>query len=184
MKRFLLFLMALAMMMALAACGGSDDTATPDDDTSQTETNENNTENNTEPNTEPVAGVDLDALKAQMISAAGIADYIDVSADNLTNVYGIDAAQVVNAAIFNATREAAFPAEVVMVQAVDEAAAADVAAKLEARLGAIAEQAASYDAESLALAESCDVVVSGVYVGMFFTEHYDAMVADFQAAVG
>ena len=168
MKRFLLFLMALAMMMAMAACGGSDDTATPDDDTSQTETNENNTENNTEPNTEPVAGVDLDALKAQMISAAGITDYIDV----------------VNAASGNATRETAFLAEVVMVQAVDEAAAADVAAKLEARLGAIAEQAASYDAESLALAESCDVVVSGVYVGMFFTEHSEDMVADFQAAVG
>ena len=58
------------------------------------------------------------------------------------------------------------------------------AAKLEGRLTSIADQAASYDPASLELAENCDVITSGVYVGLFFSNHYDAMSAAFQSAVG
>lgn len=176
MKRFLTLLMALTMLLALAACGGGDQEPDTTNEPAQTETQE--------PANEPAADVDLEALKAQMLSDAGITDYIDVPAENLSSVYGIDAAQVVSAAAFNAMTGGAFPEEVVMVQAADEAAAADVAAKLEAKLDAIAQQAASYDPDSLELAENCDVVIDGVYVGLFFTQHYDAMVSAFQSAVG
>jgi hypothetical protein len=177
----LMALMALTMMLTLTACGGGDEPEeTPD---TQTETVEPGTEEGTEV-TEPAAGADLAGLMSQMIADAGIADYIEVPAENLSNVYGIDAAQVVSAAAFNAMTGGAFPEEVVMIQAVDEAAAADMAAKLEGRLTAIADQAASYDPASLELAESCDVVTSGVYVGLFFTNHYDAMSSAFQSAVG
>ena len=58
-----------------------------------------------------------------------------------------------------------------------------MAAKLEARLDAIAEQAASYDPDSQALAEKCEVVTDGVYVGLFFSSHYDEMVSAFQGAI-
>lgn len=173
-------LMALTMMLTLTACGGEE--AEEPAETTQTETVEPGTE--TTETTEPVAGADLAAVMAQMISDAGITDYIDVPAENLSNVYGIDGAQVVNAAAFNAMTGGAFPEEVVMVQAVDEAAAADIAAKLSSRLTSIADQAASYDPASLELAENCDVVTSGVYVGLFFSNHYDAMVSAFQSAVG
>lgn len=61
--------------------------------------------------------------------------------------------------------------------------AATVAEKLETRLSTIAEQAASYDPDSLALAEKCKVVTDGVYVGMFFSSHYDDMAAAFQSAL-
>lgn len=176
MKRFLTLLMALTMLLALAACGGGDQEPDTTNEPAQTETQE--------PANEPAADVDLEALKAQMLSDAGITDYIDVPAENLSSVYGIDAAQVVSAAAFNAMTGGAFPEEVVMVQAADEAAAADVAAKLEAKLDAIAQQAASYDPDSLELAENCDVVIDGVYVGLFFTQHYDAMVSAFQSTVG
>ena len=174
-------LMALTMMLTLTACGGDEPEETTDP--AQTETVEPGTEEGTEV-TEPAAGADLAGLMAQMISDAGIADYIEVPAENLSNVYGIDAAQVVNAAAFNAMTGGAFPEEVVMIQAVDEAAAADMAAKLEGRLTSIADQAASYDPASLELAENCDVITSGVYVGLFFSNHYDAMVSAFQSAVG
>ena len=177
----LMALMALTMMLTLTACGG--DEAEETTDPAQTETVEPGTEEGTE-GTEPAAGADLAGLMAQMIADAGIADYIEVPVENLTNVYGIDAAQVVNAAAFNAMTGGAFPEEVVMIQAVDEAAAADIAAKLEGRLTSIADLAASYDPASLELAESCDVVTSGVYVGLFFTNHYDAMSSAFQSAVG
>ena len=180
MKRFLILLMALTMMLTMAACGGDDTQEAADPagaGSSQTETQDPATE-------EPADGVDLDALKAQMLSDAGITDYIDVPAENAVSTYGLDAAQVVSTAAFNAMTGGAFPEEVVMVQATDEAAAADVAAKLEARLDSIAQQAASYDPDSLELAENCDVVTSGVYVGLFFSQHYDAMVSAFQSAVG
>ena len=177
----LMALMALTMMLTLTACGGDEPEETPAPE--QTETVEPGTEEGTEV-TEPAAGADLAGLMAQMIADAGIADYIEVPAENLSNVYGIDAAQVVNAAAFNAMTGGAFPEEVVMVQAVDEAAAADIAAKLEGRLTSIADQAASYDPASLELAENCDVITSGVYVGLFFSNHYDAMSAAFQSAVG
>ena len=177
----LMALMALTMMLTLTACGGDEPEETPAPE--QTETVDPGTEEGTE-GTEPAAGADLAGLMSQMIADAGIADYIEVPAENLTNVYGIDAAQVVSAAAFNAMTGGAFPEEVVMVQAVDEAAAADMAAKLEGRLTTIADQAASYDPASLELAENCDVVTCGVYVGMFFSNHYDAMVSAFQSAVG
>lgn len=177
----LMALMALTMMLTLTACGGDEPEEPPAPE--QTETVEPGTEEGTEV-TEPAAGADLAGLMSQMIADAGITDYIEVPAENLSNVYGIDTAQVVNAAAFNAMTGGAFPEEVVMIQAVDEAAAADIAAKLEGRLTSIADQAASYDPASLELAENCDVVVSGVFVGMFFSNHYDAMVSAFQSAVG
>lgn len=178
MKCFLTLLMALTMMLTMAACGGDDtpEAADPSGESSQTETQD--------PATEPADGVDLEALKAQMLSDAGITDYIDVPAEKAVSTYGLDAAKVVSAAAFNAMTGGAFPEEVVMVQATDEAAAADVAAKLESKLDSIAQQAASYDPDSLELAENCDVVTSGVYVGLFFSQHYDAMVSAFQSAVG
>ena len=37
--------------------------------------------------------------------------------------------------------------------------------------------------DSLALAEKCKVVTDGVYVGMFFSSHYDDMAAAFQSAL-
>ena len=96
---------------------------------------------------------------------------------------GITEDMVKNSASFSASSGAAFAQEVVMVEAVDESAAATVAEKLETRLSTIAEQAASYDPDSLALAEKCKVVTDGVYVGMFFSSHYDDMAAAFQSAL-
>lgn len=187
MKRFfalMLALLALTMMLTLAACGGEEEA--PAEENTQTDVTEpaegGDAANEQQP--EAVVGADLAAVSAQMIADLGISDYIDVATDALANVYGIDTAQVANAAAFNATSSNAFPQEVVMVQAVDEAAAADIAAKLESRLGAIAEQAASYDPASLELAQNCKVITNGSYVGMFFSEQYDAMVAAFQNAVG
>lgn len=177
MKRFLTLLMALTLLLALCACGGEKQPAADEGNASQTQTD--GQEENT-----PAADVDLEALKAQMISDAGYTDYIDVPAENLGNVYGIEADQVASAAAFNAMAGGAFPEEVVMVKAADESAAADVASKLEAKLDAIAQQAASYDPDSLELAENCAVITDGVYVGLFFSQHYDAMVSTFENAIG
>lgn len=179
MKRFkALFavLMTLTVLLTLAACGGQDQ-KTPSDpktpDSSQTEQNDGNMTN----------AVDLNALREKMIADSSLTDVLPVETAALENIYGIQADQVKNSASFNASSGAAFPQEIVMIEAVDETAAADIAQKLEGRLATIAEQAASYEPDSKALAEKCKVVTKGVYVGLFFSSHYDAMVSAFQAAV-
>ena len=154
--------LALAMMLALAGCNGGDGEKK---DPVQTKT------------------VDLVALRDQMLADNNITDSVNVDVEGLQSAYQIDPETVANVGAFNATSGAAFPQEVVMVQAVDETAAADIAKKLEGRLSNIAEQAASYDPDSQALAEKCKVVTDGVYVGMFFSEHYDTMVSAFQTAL-
>ena len=161
MKRFATLtavLLSLVLVLSLAACGGEETTETTETDpATQTETQE-------------PAGTDTDTTGA-----------VDLAA--LETAYGISADLVKSSASFNAASGAAFPQEIVMVEAADENAAAQVAEKLTNRLSSIAEQAASYDPDSLALAEKCTVVTDGVYVGMFFSTNYDGMVADFQAAV-
>ncbi len=169
MKRFVSLMaaiMAVAMLLTLTACGDekAEDDAAPTVNTQQP--------------------VDLAALRTKILTDCNITDYVEVETAALQNAYGIDPAQVAASASFNATTGAAFPEEVVMVQATDEAAAAAIKTKLEGRLTNIAETAASYDPDSLALAQRCTVVNKGVYVGLFFSQQYDKMVADFQEAVG
>ena len=184
MKRLLTLtaaLLALVMVLSLSACGGD---AEPAEEAAEETAAAETTETAEAPEAAETAGVDLAALRDQIVADCGIADVLNVETDALANLYGIDAAQVASSASFTASSGAAFPQEIVMVQAVDDAAAAGIAAKLGNRLGAIAEQAASYDPDSLALAQSCAVVTNGTYVGMFFSEHYDAMVSAFQSALG
>jgi len=186
MKRLIsLAAILLALSLALCACGEPE--ADPADDAQSSGSSEQTTQS-TPPAEEPQdegtsAGADLTALKDQFLSDYGYADYVDVETSGLGAVYGIDAGKVVASASFNASQGGAFPNEVVMVQAVDAAAAAEMQSSLESHLDDIAQQAASYDPESQALAESCEVAVCGNYVGMFFTDHCTDMTEAFTAAV-
>ena len=191
MKRILSITVALLLLMlALAACGGGSEEPAETESTEVTETTEEPAET-TEESAEPAEEVeeaaetvaetsDLMALANQMIQEAGITDAIPVSAEALTNVYGLDPAQIVAAAGYNAASGGAFPQEIVLVQASSADNAAAVAQAFTNRLSDIAAQAESYDPDSLALAQKCSVVTNGDYVGLFFSEHYDQFVDLFQ----
>lgn len=177
-KSLMALLMALSLVLCLCACG-NDEEEPPEDDPSQeqSEIQDDPTQDQQE-----VGTVDLAALKAQFISDYQYSDYVDVAADRLPNIYGLNADQIVDAAAFNVTL-GAFPYEVVMIQASDEGAAAAIQTSLYEHLDGIAEQASSYDPESEALAKASQVVKEGCYVGMFFTENSADMAAAFQSAV-
>ena len=191
MKRILSITVALLLLMlALAACGGNSEEPAETESTEVTETTEEPAET-TEESAEPAEEVeeaaetvaetsDLMALANQMIQEAGITDAIPVSAEALTNVYGLDPAQIVAAAGYNAASGGAFPQEIVLVQASSADNAAAVAQAFTNRLSDSAAQAESYDPDSLALAQKCSVVTNGDYVGLFFSEHYDQFVDLFQ----
>ena len=186
MKRFAslaALMLALVLMLSLAACGDkTEDGGQTADQPATTEPADNGDAAQT--NGDATGSVDLAALRDQLIADCGYTDTLPIETAGLETAYGITADQVTSSASFNATVGTAFPDEIVMVEAVDASAAQDVAAKLTNRLTAIADQAASYDPDSEALAKKCEVVTSGNYVGLFFSSHYDEMVSAFQNAVG
>lgn len=106
-------------------------------------TNENteNGQNQTSSN-ETGKTVDLAALRTQFVTDYSLTDVLEVETEGLNNLYGITEDMVKNSASFSASSGAAFAQEVVMVEAVDESAAATVAAKAgNPSLSTIAEQA-------------------------------------------
>ena len=176
MKRILSVTAALLLLMlALAGCGGGAEEAAEPETTEVTETE---AAESAEPAGAEVTG--LSVLANRMINDTGITDAIPVSADALAAVYGLDPAQIADAAGYNASASGAFPQEIILVKAVDSDAAAAVAQAFTDRLSNIASQAESYDPDSLALAQKCQVVTNGDYVGLFFSDHYDQLVELFQ----
>ena len=136
--------LTLTMALSLAACGEEPGT------NENTENDQNQTSSN-----ETGKTVDLAALRTQFVTDYSLTDVLEVETEGLNNLYGITEDMVKNSASFSASSGAAFAQEVVMVEAVDESAAATVAEKLETRLSTIAEQAASYDPDSLAPMWGC-----------------------------
>ena len=187
MKRIATLLAALlALALVLAACGNGSAGETEASETAEAVTEEIAEEAQETQETVAAAaqnaGADLSALGEQMLADAGITDAIPVPAERLSDIYGVDPAQIVSAAAYSAASGGAFPQEIVMIQAADESAAADIQAQLTKRLESIAEQAESYDPDSLALAEKCAVVVKGSNVGLFFSEAYDQLAEAFRSA--
>ena len=148
-KKITAILMVAIMILSFASCGGAGDSADK---------------------TEAPKTIDLGAIKSEMITQFNIELPIELDNDKLLNQYGI-AAQTVKASGSFIVLTGIFPAEIVMIEAVDEAAAKEIAGKLQTRLDDLKIQSQSYDAESYAIAQGCSVLTNGNYVAMFFSEH-------------
>ena len=129
---------------------------------------------------EPVTK-DITAIKDNILSQLQITDAMDLPAERLLDLYGIETAQIKTSACF-ITMGGAFPDEIVMVEATDAAAAKAVAEKLNARLADVKNQAQNYDAESYALLEKCKVTTTGTYVTLFISAKSEAMQSIFDKA--
>lgn len=167
-KQGVALLMALICMGTFTACG--------EDADGETKTTVENADNN-DPKTP--RQIDVAALKDSIISDLEVSDSIDVAADLLLDLYGIAAEDVAESAGYM-TMDGVFPDEVIMIKAVDEAAAGRISDALNRRLEEVKIQSANYDPENYELAQKCTIQSEGVYVVMFLSPHYDRMTELFQ----
>ena len=161
MKKIVSILIALLIACSFAACSGGSDNETPDNNNAAVE-------------------VDLAAVKAQMIQELSPADYIEIQAEALLNLYGIAAEDIESAACYT-TMDGAFPEEVVMIKAKDADALKKIEEKMNNRIAEVKVQSQSYDAENYAIAQKSEVQKNGNYIAMFLSPDYDSLVEIFNS---
>ena len=154
MKKILTFALCLLTALCLTACGGNEDA--------------------TQPDAGNAASVDLAACLEQIKTDCALTDARNINTDMLFDTYGIAAEQYKQAACCMVPT-GVFPAEVLMFEAVDAAAASAIAAKLELRLQEVKNQSQSYDAENYALAQQCAVNTNGNIVTLFISADFANM---------
>lgn len=158
----------------------------PEEETPTETKPEEETPTDTQPETPPAesgTSVDLSAVRADIISQLSIADPLNLETDALLNLYGIDASLVAQSASF-VTMSGTFPDEVILVEAVDEAAAATIQEKLQNRLNEVLVQSESYDPDNYKAAQSCQVRVNGLYVSLILSPKQADMAAIYATYVG
>ena len=131
--------------------------------------------------------VDLSALMSDIDLSVGIsADEMKTLTDvsDLDVYYGIAEDDVKQFAAQIRSDSSTAPVEIVMIEAVDADAAERVNTALERRYHSIVSTYASYSPEQLAMAQECGVTVSGNFVVMAVSEHYDEIMKIFDDAVG
>ncbi len=180
MKNNIAFLLTFVLILSLTSCGSKSMSTSETVDSTieiQTETasiqdaESMQTEDSSAPaGTEP----DLADIEAAILDKLQITDSADIPAERLMDLYGLDSADYTQESCF-VTMAGIFPHEVVMLKAVDEAAAERLAEKLESRLNEVRNQSASYDAENYALAQACTVDMDGLYISMFLSPDHDIM---------
>ncbi len=173
MKKITAILLCVIMAVTLAACSSQDveETTVPTESVQATE--------GAPADTESADGqATLESVKDEMIAEFGIKDPIPLNNGKLLDQYGITEETIASQSSF-IVMTGVFPAEIIMVEAVDENAAADIQAKLQTRLDNLKVQSQSYDADSYAIASACEVEAEGNYVALFFSEHNEGMVEIF-----
>ena len=116
----------------------------------------------------------LAQIQNEIKSAVSASGAMDLDADAISSLYGIETSDMVQAVGF-VVMEGTFPHEAVMVEAKNADAAVRVETLLKAKHTSFVEQSRGYDAENYALAQKCKVVRNGNYISMFLTPDYEDM---------
>lgn len=178
MKKLICILLSVFLLVAFCACTGETDvdsnSTNPPESSSSTST--------TEASSAPEKEVKLSDIKEKIIADTKAENPIDVSTDRLTELYGIEAADVVESACF-VTSNGTFPEEVIMIKSKDADAQKRIVELLQARIDDVKVQSENYDAENYALAQKCKVTTEGDYVAMFISAQHETMKAIFAGAV-
>ena len=127
--------------------------------------------------------VDLAAVRTAIVDQRGLGDPLNLDADALNNLYGIDPSLIAQSASFTVAA-GTFPDEVVMVEAVSDEAVATIQEKLQSRLDQVLVQSQSYDAENYKAAQSCQVRVNGRFVSLILSPKQADIAAIYASYVG
>lgn len=107
------------------------------------------------------------------------AETVELSADDLIDYYGIEAEKVAD---FKAVQDACgYKDEIVIVKAVDEAAASEIEALLNDHIEYQKESMRNYDAAQFEVLGSSEVITNGVYVAMFISAEQSKMADTYNA---
>lgn len=156
--------------------------APPEENTPSDETPETQPEVQPQPEQPTAVSVDLAAVRTDIQTQLGITDALPLETDALLNLYGIDSSWVAQSASF-VTMAGTFPDEVILVEAVDETAAASIQEKLQNRLNEVLVQSESYDPDNYKAAQSCSVRVNGCYVALILSPKQADMAAIYEGYV-
>lgn len=156
--------------------------ALPEANTPSDETPETQPEVQPQPEQPTAVSVDLAAVRTDIQTQLGITDALPLETDALLNLYGIDSSWVAQSASF-VTMAGTFPDEVILVEAVDETAAASIQEKLQNRLNEVLVQSESYDPDNYKAAQSCSVRVNGCYVALILSPKQADMAAIYEGYV-
>jgi len=200
----ILVIMALILAMSLTACGGKDEHENePMENISREESSQKSSDKSSdgeqeqkseepkkekEDNKDEAAdaaeeepevkkeqeSVKLSTVRSEIKAVLSVNDAADLEADSISGLYGIDSADIKDAAGF-VVMAGTFPHEVVMIEAKDASAADRIQNMLSAKHQSFVEQSKGYDAENYALAQKCKVVRKGNQLSMFLTPDFETM---------
>ena len=120
------------------------------------------------------SSIDIHAVLEQITLLVKDEEPMDIDADTLSSLYGIDAAWAKDFACI-ATIDGVFPSDILMFEAADDEAKENIKGVLEAKLDDFLTQAQNYDEDSYALAKSCKVIEAGNYITLFLAPQHEEM---------
>ena len=124
---------------------------------------------------------DLKALMSEINTTYGLANMKAVEdAESLNRYYQVDPESIKQFAAELPSSSKDFN-EIILIEAVDENAAAQIKTLLDARLRSQLSSAKSYNADQVSMIEACETTQNGNYVYLVIGEEHDgieAMIAD------
>lgn len=126
--------------------------------------------------------IDINSVKSQITEKVELTDPLDIGTDALSDLYGIDSADVAESACL-VTMDGTFPDEVIIVKAQDENSKQRIVDALNSRLSEVKTQSQNYDETNYKLAQECKVITEGNYVALFVSAHHAEMEEIFESAV-
>ena len=153
------FSLLCAVMLLCCACGGPENTPAP-----------------------TPTPVDLPALMTELTAAAPIEDPLILSETDMLDFYGIEAAQMKQFAAQQCSNGISAQ-EIVLVEAVDDAAASSIQEKLENRLNSRMAESKDYLPDEYEIISGCEVVRDGLCVRLIIHAEEEALVALYNKAL-
>lgn len=118
----------------------------------------------------------LSEVRTAMIDAQGTEDAYLLETEALLNLYGIHEEDVAQSASY-VTMSGTFPDEIILTEAVDEDAAARIAACLQTRLNEVLVQSETYDPDNYQAAQACKVETDGLFISLILSPKQEDLTA-------